>query len=144
VPEESATPDLLLTVRRFTDAFNRSDWNAALAMFTPDAVWELSSGGFGSLETRTLAGPGPMRRFFSELTEAFEHFETVNDYTELAKGVLFSVSVLRGRPFGGSAFVESRYGIVWTGKDGWIESVTDYNDVDEARAAAERLAHERG
>jgi ketosteroid isomerase-like protein len=59
------------------------------------------------------------------------------------KGVTFSVSVLRGRPHGASTFVERRVGVVWSWTDGRITRATNYNDIDEARSAAEQLAEDR-
>lgn len=37
-----------------------------------------------------------------------------------------------------------RYGTVSVWEDGKIARITHYTDIDEARAAAERLAQERG
>jgi hypothetical protein len=51
---------------------------------------------------------------------------------------------VRGRLAGSSGFVEFRYAGVSAWRDGLIEWVTTYTDVDAARAAAERLAEERG
>ena len=56
----------------------------------------------------------------------------------------FGLFFLRGRPAGSSGFVEFRYASVSTWTDGIIERVTTYTDIDEARAAAKRLAEERG
>jgi hypothetical protein len=44
---------------------------------------------------------------------------------------------------GSSREIEARYAAVNVWVDGLIESVTNYADIDQARAAAERLAHER-
>jgi len=51
---------------------------------------------------------------------------------------------MRGRLAGSSGSVELRYAGVSTWADGLIERVTTYLDINEARAAAERLAEERG
>jgi hypothetical protein len=67
--EASTTPDLLETARRFVEAFNRHDWDAVLAGFTSDAIPELSPGGFGSLEMRSLAGHGEPRAAAERLAE---------------------------------------------------------------------------
>jgi ketosteroid isomerase-like protein len=142
---EPTKTDLLAEARRFVIAFNRHDWDAVLAWFIPGAVWELSAAGFGSLETRSLVGHQAIRDFLSELPRAFDVFQTVHEEDrDLGNGVAFSVTVLRGRPHGSNAFVDSRYGIVWTWSDAKIARITNYNDIDEARAAAERLAKERG
>ena len=44
---------------------------------------------------------------------------------------------------GGSGFVELQVALVTTWTGGLIETVTAYTDVDQARAAAERLAGSR-
>jgi hypothetical protein len=62
---------------------------------------------------------------------------------DLGEGVAFAVSVQRGRLPSSTSWVEFRYASVTTRRDGLAERVTDYTDVDEARAAAERLAEER-
>ena len=49
-----------------------------------------------------------------------------------------------GRPVGSTGRVENRVVIVAVWEEGLIVRVTTYSDIDEARAAAERLAEERG
>ena len=56
----------------------------------------------------------------------------------------FGVLVQRSRPHGSDGFVETRLGVVSIWRDGRLAHATTYQDVDEARAAAERLAEERG
>lgn len=52
--------------------------------------------------------------------------------------------VQRGRPAGSSGEVTIRYGSVGVWDAGLMVRVTQYSDIDEGRAAAERLAEERG
>jgi hypothetical protein len=52
--------------------------------------------------------------------------------------------VNKGRPINSSAFVEWRQGFVVLIDGDLIERITSYRDIDEARAAAERLAQEQG
>jgi hypothetical protein len=63
---------------------------------------------------------------------------------DLGNGVSFSVIVMRGRLRGSSGWVEQRYAAVAIWTDGLIERTSHSFDIDEARAAAERLAGERG
>jgi hypothetical protein len=58
--------------------------------------------------------------------------------------VTFSVARQRARLPDTSGFVELRSGQVTTWTDGLVERSTLYTDVDEARAAAERLGLELG
>jgi ketosteroid isomerase-like protein len=145
MPEESTTPDPDQAVRRLLKALNRRDFDAALSLYTPDVVFELPPIGFGVLEGGHLIGHEAMRRVWEDLTESFQDFEFDNeDHHDLGSGVTFGVLVLRGRPHGSDAFVEARGGVVVIWRDGRIARATSYQDVDEARAAAERLAEERG
>jgi ketosteroid isomerase-like protein len=145
MPEESTTPDLEEAVRGVLEAFNRRDFDAALSPYAPDAVLEFAPLGFGVLEGGHLIGHEAIRKSWEEVTEAFGVFEFESeDFPDLGRGVTFGVLVLRGRSHGGDAFVERRGGVVAIWRDGRIARVTTYEDVAEARAAAERLAQERG
>jgi len=145
MPEESTTPDPEEAVRRIVEALNRRDFDAALSMYTPDVVFELAPLGFAVLEEGPLIGREPIRRVWEDWTESFEDFEIDNeDHHDLGRGVTFGVLVLRGRPQGGDAVVERRGGLVAIWRDGRIARVAAYEDVAEGRAAAERLAEERG
>jgi ketosteroid isomerase-like protein len=145
VSEESSTPDLEEAVRQALEALNRRDFDAALSLFAPDVVWEEVPLGFAVLEGGRVMGLEARRRFWEALTESFEDFEfEIEHFHDLGSGVTFGVNVLRGRPHGSDAFVETRGGVVAIWRDGRIARATSYQDVDEARAAAERLAQERG
>ena len=143
--EESTTPDLEESVRRSIEALNRRDFDAAVAVWAPDAVWELAPLGFGVFAGRRLIGHEAIRKSQEDLTEAFADFESeLEDHQDFGRGVTLGVLVMRGRPHGSDAFVETRGGVVAIWRDGRIARATSYQDVDEARAAAERLAQERG
>jgi ketosteroid isomerase-like protein len=143
VPEKSTTPDLVEAVRRGIEAVNRRDFDAALSLCTPDVVWEVSSVG-RMVEMRPFIGGEAMQKFWEDLTVAFADFEiSGEEVQDLGSGVTFGVVALRGRPHGSGGFVESRVGVVAIWRDGRIERATNYVDIDEARAAAERLAEER-
>jgi hypothetical protein len=76
---------------------------------------------------------------------AYEDWEgEVEELLDLGCGVGFAVLVQRGRPVGGTGFVQLRQGFVACVENGMVAQITTYPDVDEARAAAERLAAERG
>ena len=145
MPEESATPDLEEVVRRGIEAFNRRDFDAALSMYTPDVVFELAPLGFAVLEEGPLIGQEAIRKLWEDLTGSFEDYEFENeDFHDLGSSVTFGVLVQRSRPHGSDRFIETRMGVVATWRDGRIAHARMYQDVDEARAAAERLAQERG
>jgi ketosteroid isomerase-like protein len=145
VPEESTSPDAEEAVRRIVEALNRRDLDAALSLYTRDVVFELAPLGLAVLEEGPLMGREAMRKFWEDWTESFEDVEFDNeDHHDLGSGVTFGDLVQRGRPHGSDAFVEARAWVVVIWRDGRIARATSYQDVDEARAAAERLAEERG
>jgi acetylornithine deacetylase/succinyl-diaminopimelate desuccinylase-like protein len=66
---------------------------------------------------------------------------------DLGSGLVFAVVRQTGRPVGTIGYVRQREGWVWVVVDGLIASHhTTYPeaDINAARAAAERLAQERG
>ncbi len=76
---------------------------------------------------------------------SYEEYEfEAEEILDLGNGVGFRVLVQKGRPVGSSGEVQLRYGTVSVWEDGKIARITNYTDIDEARAAAERLAEERG
>jgi hypothetical protein len=60
--------------------------------------------------------------------------------------VVLTVTRQMARPVGTTGYIQQREGWVWVWVDGLCASVTVYPEavIDEARAAAERLAEERG
>jgi ketosteroid isomerase-like protein len=136
-------PDLEELFRRFIAALNRRDYEAALALWAPDAVLDLSPVGLDVVET-SPTGHEAIRKFWEEVAATFADWEVeVEEIVELGNGVTLSVFSQRGKPRGSSALVEMRYAGVAQRKDELIERSTLYLDIDEARAAAERLAKER-
>jgi ketosteroid isomerase-like protein len=138
VSEESTTHDREELVRRSIEAFDRRDWDAAIAFFTPDGIWD-SPQGLG-----VSAGRDAVRSLFQDRRAAFEHFEQdLEEFCDPGNGVTFCVVLQRGQPRGSSGMVALRIAMVFTWRDGLVERVTVYTDIDEARAAAERLSQER-
>jgi ketosteroid isomerase-like protein len=140
MPEESTTPDLVELQKRLTAATNRGDVDAVVAFYAPDAVYDMSAVGMGIFE-----GHAGARGFIEDWWTSYEKSEFEAEETlDLGNGVGFRVLVQRGRPVGSSGEVQLRYGAVSVWEDGKIARITNYTDIDEARAAAERLAQERG
>src|SRR5262249_925852 len=111
------------------------------AVYRLDAVWDTSSIGMGIFEGRDA-----IRGFLEDWLGAYEDWEQViEELRALDNGVGLAVYLQRGRPAGSSGFVELPYGEVGIWRDdGLVERVMIYTDIDEARAAAERIARERG
>jgi ketosteroid isomerase-like protein len=86
-----------------------------------------------------------IREFVEGYWEMFDElsFELV-EFVDLGNGVTFAVNRQRAVPRGSSADVKAREAQVTEWQDGLAVRITVYIDTDEARAAAERLAGERG
>jgi hypothetical protein len=122
-----------------TDAFNRRDFDGIMAVYSQTPTWDTSAVGLGIHEGREA-----VRAFHEDWQRAYEDFEIViTDLEDLGNGVTVTVFYQRGRPKGGSGFVELRFALVTTWTDGLVEGAIAYTDIDEARAAAEHLARER-
>ena len=138
MPDESTTPDLVELGHRFLEASNRRDFEAMLSFFAPDAVWEGT--GLGS----TFEGVAAIRGFWQEWFGSDEDWEIKpEEILDLGHGVTFAVARGDARPVGSTGRVRARLVLVSEWVEGMAVRVTVYYDIDEARAAAERLAEER-
>jgi uncharacterized protein (TIGR02246 family) len=137
MPEKSTTSDLVELVRRQFEAGNRRDLDAVTSSFAPDAV----------LDGRALGdhfeGRAAIRSFIEDWFGMYEELEFgLEEVRDLGKGVLFAVVTQNGRPVGSAGHVRQREGWVYVWVGGLVAQLT-ISDIDEARAAAERLAQER-
>jgi ketosteroid isomerase-like protein len=140
VSEEPTTPDLVELVRGAIEATNSADFDLMMSYFGPDATFDVSPMGMGTFE-----GLAAIRRFYEDWINTYEEFRAeAKEILDLGEGVTFALIVQRARPAGSTGFVHLRYAAVATWVDNMIVRATQYGDVDEARAAAERLAQERG
>jgi ketosteroid isomerase-like protein len=140
MPERSTTPDLVELTRRTFDLASRRDWDALLGYYGPGTIRDMSPLGLGVYE-----GPAAVRRFFEDWTGSYEQYELhLEEALDLGNGVALAVAFQRGRLAGGSGWVELRYAAVTTWADGLVVRITNYGELAEARAAAERLAASRG
>jgi ketosteroid isomerase-like protein len=139
MPEEFTTPDLVERQKQLTEAANRRDLDAMMAFYAPDGVYDMSPIGMGVFEGQAAA-----RGFIEDWWRSYEEQEFEAEETlDLGNGVGFRVLIQKGRPVGSSGEVQLRYAAVGVWEDGKIVRMTNYGDIDEARAAAERLAQER-
>ena len=140
MPEESTTPDLVEFTRRSVEAANRGAFDAMLRTGAPDAVWDLNPlRGLGTFE-----GHVAIRGFLEDWHANYEELEIApEEILDLGNGVIFSVVIQKGRPVGSSGDVQQRQAIVFVWVEGLFVRITHYNDIDEARAAAQRLAESR-
>jgi steroid delta-isomerase-like uncharacterized protein len=139
VSQESATPDAVELAQRLLDASNARDTDAAISLFAPDAVYAIRP------TSQVFEGRAAIRGFFEDFLDAYDELEVdIEEICDLGSGVSFSVVAHRGRPRSSVKWAQARFATVAVVADGLIERTTNYADIDEARAAAERLADERG
>jgi hypothetical protein len=76
---------------------------------------------------------------------AYERFDAqIEESLDLGKGIGLAVVNQKGRPAGSSFEARMRYAAVSAWVEDLLVRITMYTDIDAARAAAERLAAERG
>ena len=137
--QEPTTHDLVELTRRTFDAYNRRDFDTVMSFYGRDCVWDASPWGIGTFE-----GTAAVRGFFEEWIGAYEEFAIEpEEILDLGNGVIFSVFCHDARPTGSTGHVRLQQAGVFVWAKDVIVRATSYRDIDEARAAAERLAEER-
>src|SRR4029078_5323186 len=108
-----------------------------MGFLAPDAI--LDERAAGGLYEGRAAIRGFLDDWFSSFAEL--HME-VEEFVVLDDGGLLAVVKAEGRPVGVDGQVHQREGwtICWSA-DGLLVRLTTHTDIDEARAAAEQLAH---
>ena len=93
----------------------------------------------------TFNGRAEIREHLEAWFAPYEEFAfKVEQVSDLGHGVVLGVVHEQARMRGGSGVIPRHVAFVWEFRDGLIVRTTPYPDLDEARAVAERLAHERG
>ena len=136
--EASTTPDPVELTRLAFEAVNQGDIDAVMSFFAPDAVLD------GRVEN--LFGRAAIRGFLEEWFGFFAELRyEVEEFVVLDDGVVLAVVNQEGRPVGvdGQVHLREGWAICWSA-DGLLVRLTTHTDIDEARAAAERLAESRG
>jgi hypothetical protein len=132
--------DPLEVARRLTEAYNGRDLDAIVSLYSAGAEWDMSALGVG-----VLRGHDAIRRFLEGWLGDYVEFEfTLEEVEDLGHGVAWAVVLPRGRQRGATGFDEFRYGNCAVSEGGLIERMVFSTDTDAGRAAAERLAEERG
>ena len=139
--EEPTTPDLVSLARHGYEAMGRGDIDAVMSVYATDAVLDMSPVGMGTHE-----GEEAIRRFVEAWRGSYgaDYRYEQEEILVLGHGVMLSVVQEAGRLAGGKGLVEQRAAHVAIWANGKIERQTGYTDIDEGRAAAQRLAEERG
>ncbi len=134
---ESTTSDATEIALRMLDAANRGDLDAWADSFARDAVFLTGVGRF--------EGRDAIRGYAEEFWSSYDELSATSpEVHDLGNGVAWGTSVYTARLRGSSAEVRLPYAGVFAHEGGLVTRWTDYFDIDEARAAAERLAQERG
>ena len=131
-------PDPVELVRKQLEALDRGDLDGVLSNVTEDVV--LDGRGIGD----QFEGRATVRGFLEDWFRTFEELDfELEEVSHLGGGVVFAVVIQDGRLVGGDGRLRQREGWVYLCVGGSIARLTT-SDVDEARAASERLAQERG
>jgi ketosteroid isomerase-like protein len=138
--EQSTTPDLVALTRSLWEAASRRDCDAVMGFFGPEPVWETT--------LVTLDGSAAIHDRLEEWFGAFDELEfELEEILELGNGVTLTVVNQRARPAGSSSsggYMQRQEALIGVWEKGMVTHATTYLDIDEARAAAEHLAEERG
>ena len=134
--KEFTAPDPVELVRKQLEALDRGDLDGVMSSVAEDAVLN----GRADL----IEGRAAIRGFLEEWFGAYEELDfELEEVSHLGGGVVFAVVIQDGRLVGSAGRIRQREGWVYLCVGGSIARLTT-SDVDQARAAAERLAQERG
>jgi ketosteroid isomerase-like protein len=137
---ESTAPDLVELARLAYEPAKSRDFDAIMAFWADDPVWDLSPMGLG-----VYRGTTAIRGFFEDWIGTYERFDVeLEECLDLGKGIVLAVVLQTASLAGSSGDVTLRYASVTVWENSLVVSVTNYPDIDQARVAAESLAAERG
>jgi ketosteroid isomerase-like protein len=129
--QESTTPDLVELVQGLVSVLDRCDVDTVVSFLAPDAVLEAAVGRF--------EGVAAIRGFLEDWLGNYEEFAvSLEEVRDLGNGVAFAVILQEGRLVG-SGQVQLRNAMVNVCVDGVVAHMITGPDIQEARAAAERL-----
>jgi ketosteroid isomerase-like protein len=137
-PDTSAGADVVALLRESMEATNRRDFDAAMRVFAPDAVFEVSAG-VGPFEGRAA-----VRGYLEDWVGTYEQQRFGEwDGEDLGNGVVLVLARLDARLAGSEATVRERWAFIVVWAAGAIVRVIADSDIEHARAAAARLAADR-
>lgn len=101
----------------------------------PDYVWDMS--GFpGWLDQAEYHGAQEFMEFFTKWTEPYEEWDMeIEDFLDAGDARVVGILRQRGRPPGSKAWVELRFGLVYTIADGLIQRAQVFAPPEDALRA---------
>jgi SnoaL-like domain len=139
MPDQSPNADVVALTRAFCRAGGSVE--EEMGFYGPDPIYDVSPMGIGVFQGRAA-----IRRFLADWMGSYDGYqEDMQEVIDFGNGIAFAAVRESGRPTGGTVDnrTHSTYGFVIVWIDGKIARITAYPDINEARAAAERLAEER-
>src|SRR6476661_1108791 len=137
--QEDANTDVLDLTRRTFAAANSRDFDAMMAFYGSDSVWDIAPSGLG-----TYVGPKAIRNFFEDWIGALEGWRLeIRELRNLGNGIVLVISVQTGYSAGGGAQIRLQHTslFVWAGEV--VAKAIHYRDKPEALAAARAIVDER-
>jgi ketosteroid isomerase-like protein len=130
----AATP-LELTRRSFKAA-GSGDYDLMMSFYGRDSVFDMSDWGLG-----VHSGEARIRTFFEQWIGAFAEFEMeLEEARDLGGGVVFAVALQEARDVRSLSHLRLRHAAIAVWEDGVAIRVTNYRDIDKARALADIVA----
>jgi ketosteroid isomerase-like protein len=137
MPEDPSVPGLEERTRSSFAAASNRDWDAVMAFFAQEAVWQVS-------ELQAFEGQRAIRGFLEDWVGTYEDADIeVEDVLDLGGGVAFVIATLDGRLAGSTAHMRVRFGAAYRWAGELITQIASSGDIEQARAVAEGLAAER-
>ncbi len=139
MPEESTTPDLVRITRRRFEAGSRRDVDAVLSFYARNAVFDASDAGLGTFESANA-----IRAFLEDWWGTYDEYENApEEITQVGEDVVLVVNTLIGHLPGSGEPLRLHNAYIFRFEDELIVRWTAYQDIEKARADAERLGESR-
>lgn len=130
----TATP-LELTRRSF-EAAGSGDYDLMMSFYGRDSVFDMAAWGLG-----VHSGLTRIRTFFEQWIGAFDEFDMeLEEAQDLGGGVVFAVAQQTARDERRPGSLQLRHAAIIVWEDGVAIRVTNYRDIEAARALAAKIA----